>query len=87
MDLQKINVWHADRVRRLFDCGFPLCLGGCCCLPGVVSGACAGCACWANASTTAATAGTCTAAVALGREAGWPSARDTRTVSDSGRST
>jgi len=23
MDLQKINVWHADRVRRLFDCGFP----------------------------------------------------------------
>jgi len=23
MDLQKINVWHADRVRRLFDSGFP----------------------------------------------------------------
>jgi hypothetical protein len=22
MDLQKINVWHANRVRRLFDCGF-----------------------------------------------------------------
>ena len=23
MDLEKINVWHANRVRRLFDCGFP----------------------------------------------------------------
>jgi len=23
MSLQKINVWHADRVRRLFDCGLP----------------------------------------------------------------
>jgi sugar lactone lactonase YvrE len=42
------------------DCGTDLCAGGCCCASSAVRvPGCAACACWANASTTAATAGAC----------------------------
>ena len=44
-----------------FDCASNLCLGGCCCAASALTTAgCTGCRCWANASTTPATAGMCT---------------------------
>ena len=42
------------------DCGTNLCLGGCCCANSAVQTlGCTACTCWANASTSAATAGSC----------------------------
>ena len=42
------------------DCGANLCSGGCCCAPSaLLTPGCTSCRCWANASTTRATAGAC----------------------------
>ena len=44
------------------DCGTDLCAGDCCCASSaLLSPGCTACACWTNASTTAATAGACVA--------------------------
>ena len=49
-----------------FDCASNQCLNGCCCAASAIqTPGCTACACWANASTTAATAGACTAAPSL----------------------
>ena len=45
------------------DCGTDLCAGGCCCASSaLLTPGCTACRCWANASTTPATAGACLAA-------------------------
>ncbi len=52
-----------DACASAADCGTNLCAGGCCCAASaLLAPGCAACACWANASTTAATAGACLAA-------------------------
>jgi hypothetical protein len=49
-----------------FDCASNQCLGGCCCAASAIQNpGCTTCACWSNASTTAANAGTCTASPSL----------------------
>ena len=49
-----------------FDCASNQCLGGCCCAASAIqTPGCSACTCLSNASTTAATAGACTAAPSL----------------------
>lgn len=51
-----------DACASAFDCASNLCLAGCCCAASALQTVgCTACTCWANASTTAATAGTCAA--------------------------
>ena len=51
-----------DACASAFDCASNLCLAGCCCAASALQTVgCTACACWANASITAATAGTCAA--------------------------